>query len=304
MGSDRRLRMVEGEAVIDGHRWRYSVSNNLDAPLWALNLHGFFAGGGVYWRESTRLAARLGLRVVNPSMPGFGGSEPLPWEKLNMRTFAGGLLSLLDHLGAPAALVLGHSMGGAVAVQLAHDAPDRVLGIVYRDGVATSSWKERHGLISRILGPFLPDVGMTVEILVGLALDMPDLAWSKITSLAVTAAPDIRLNARSLSGTVPVGAMLLACDYTPVAEAVARRGDVPILPMWGRWDRVVPVSTGREFSELIGQPLQWVLGGHSWMIPRPASQLDVLRRSEAGKAFLERVRERAGRRGHSTARLA
>jgi pimeloyl-ACP methyl ester carboxylesterase len=191
-----------------------------------------------------------------------------------------------------------------VAVQLAHDAPDRVLGIVYRDGVATSSWKERHGLISRILSPFLPDVGMTVEILVGLALDMPDLAWSKITSLAVTAAPDIRLNARSLSGTVPVGAMLLACDYTPVAEAVARRGDVPILPMWGRWDRVVPVSTGREFSELIGQPLQWVLGGHSWMIPRPASQLDVLRRSEAGKAFLERVRERAGRRGHSTARLA
>jgi len=78
-----------------------------------------------------------------------------------------------------------------------------------------------------------------------------------------------------------------------MVEQVARRGDVPVLPMWGRFDRIVPASTGREFAEIMGEKVQWVMGGHSWMIPRPAIQLDVLRQSDAGNEFLERTRERA-----------
>src|SRR5439155_7011797 len=67
--ASRPVRMVDGAVTIDGLDWRYSVSDNLEARTWALNLHGFFAGGGVYWRESTPLAARLGLRGVNPHSP-------------------------------------------------------------------------------------------------------------------------------------------------------------------------------------------------------------------------------------------
>jgi len=130
--------MVDGEAIIEGRRWRYSVSDNLDASTWAINVHGFMDGGGIYWRESARLAAKLGLRVINPNLPGFSGSDPLPWDDLRMASFARGLAALLDHLGAMNALVLGHSMGGAVAMQFAHDFPERTLGVVYRDGVATS----------------------------------------------------------------------------------------------------------------------------------------------------------------------
>ena len=285
--------MVDGQVAIDGRVWRYSVSDNLDATTWAVNIHGFFAGGGVYWRESARLAGRLGLRVINPNLPGFSGSEPLPWEELRMANFAKGLGQLLDHLGAPAAVVLGHSMGGAMAMQFAHDYPERTLGVIYRDGVAPSSWKERKGIMYRLLQPFAPDVGMALDLAAAFATDLPDLAMSRLTSLAITAAPDIRLNARSLTSTIPVGAMLLACDFTGEASEVAARGEVPVLPMWGRFDRIVPASTGREFGELMGEDVHWVLGGHSWMIARPAIQLDVLRKSDAGAAFLERVHERA-----------
>jgi pimeloyl-ACP methyl ester carboxylesterase len=289
----RDVRMVDGQVEIDGLHWRYSVSDNLEASTWALNLHGYMAGGGVYWRESTRLAARLGLRVVNPNLPGFGGSEPLPWERVRMTSFADGLAALLDHLGAPAALVLGHSMGGAVALQFAHDYPERTLGVIYRDGVSTASWKRRHSVLTRIWEPVLPDVGMALDLLAAFATDLPDLAVSRITSMVATAAPDLRLNARSLSGTLPVGAMLLACDYTSIAEEVAAAGAVPILPMWGRYDRIVPPATGREFASIVGEDVWWVLGGHSWMIPRPATQLDVLRYTSRGERFLDRVDERA-----------
>jgi hypothetical protein len=87
--------------------------------------------------------------------------------------------------------------------------------------------------------------------------------------------------------------MLLACDVTPVTEEVAAVGDIPTLPMWGRFDRLVPPNTGREFGEIVGEKVHWIIGGHSWMVPRPAIQLDTLRDTDDGKAFLERVQERA-----------
>jgi pimeloyl-ACP methyl ester carboxylesterase len=285
--------MVDGEATIDGLRWRYSVSDNLDASTWALNFHGFMAGGGIYWRESARLAAKLGLRVINPNLPAFSGSDPLPWDDLRMASFARGLAGLLDHLGASTALVLGHSMGGAVAMQFAHDFPDRTLGVIYRDGVATSSWKKRRGLFTHLLGPIVPDLGTALDFLTAFATDLPDLAVSRLTSLAATAAPDIRLNARAFTNTLPVGAMLMACDYTAMAAAVGESGEIPILPMHGRFDRLVPPSTGREFGELVGREVWWILGGHSWMIARPATQLNVLRDTERGEEFMAEVWERA-----------
>ena len=113
--------------------------------------------------------------------------------------------------------------------------------------------------------------------------------------MAATAAPDIRLNARAFANTLPVGAMLMACDYTAMAAAVGDAGEIPILPMHGRFDRLVPPATGREFGELVGREVWWIVGGHSWMIPRPASQLNVLRDTERGEAFMEEVRDRARR---------
>ena len=210
-----------------------------------------------------------------------------------MSSFARGLAGLLDHLGAPTALVLGHSMGGAVAVQFAHDYPERTLGVIYRDGVATSSWKHRRGLFTLLLGPVVPDLGTAFDFLTAFAADLPDLAISRMTSLAATAAPDIRLNARAFANTLPVGAMLMACDFTDAAAAVGAGGDIPILPMHGRFDRLVPPATGREFAELVGQDVWWILGGHSWMIARPATQLNVLRDTERGEAFMQEVRDRA-----------
>jgi len=285
--------MVDGEATIEGRRWRYSVSDNLDASTWAVNVHGFMAGGGIYWRESARLAGKLGLRVINPNLPGFSGSDPLPWEELRMGSFARGLAGLLDHLGASSALLLGHSMGGAVAMQFAHDYPDRTLGVIYRDGVSTSSWKRRRGVFTLLLKPIVPDLGTALDFLTAFAADLPDLALSRMTSLVATAAPDIRINVRDFANTLPVGAMLMACDFTSVAATVGAAGDIPILPMHGRFDRLVPPATGREFGELVGRDIWWILGGHSWMIARPASQLNVLRDSERGEAFMEEVRDRA-----------
>jgi pimeloyl-ACP methyl ester carboxylesterase len=93
------------------------------APL--LLVHG--AGGThLHWPEALR---RLpGRRVIAVDLPGHGASPP-PGERAIL-AYARRLVDLLDDLGIDRAAVGGHSMGGAIAVTLALEAPDRIEGLL------------------------------------------------------------------------------------------------------------------------------------------------------------------------------
>ncbi|HMK62204.1 MAG TPA: alpha/beta fold hydrolase [Acidimicrobiales bacterium] len=293
--------MVPDRVVIDSRRMRFAVSGNEDAagpegpgtpPVWAVNVHGYFAGGGMYWRESAHLAATFGWRVLNPSLPGFAGSDPLPWEQVNIHQITDQLVQLLDHVGAVQAIMLGHSMGGAVAVEFAARHPERALGIVYRDGAATPAWRDRRGPIVRLLGPMLPDVASVGDLMMSAVLDIPDLLIGRrLASTMRGLWPDARRNIRSMNRTLPVGAMLMAIDLRAELQQVVAEG-IPLLGVWGCFDRICNPATAAEFTELTGRPVQWVPGGHSWMLPRPQGQADVLRYLPSGRAFLAEVAER------------
>jgi pimeloyl-ACP methyl ester carboxylesterase len=294
----RPVRMVADKLVIDGRGLRFAVSDNYDAcgpegpasaPIWAVNVHGYFAGGGMYWRESSHLAHALGWRVLNPSLPGFGGSDPLPWEQVNLREISRQIVELLDHVGAERVVLFGHSMGGAVAVRFAHDHPERTLGVVYRDGVATPAWKKRRGILVTLLSPVMPDVAGIADLLVAACLDTPDLLIGRRLSSTLRGLwPDARRNLRAMGRTLPVGAMLMSIDMRPELKALVDKG-IPFLPVWGCFDRIVNANTAAEVSELVGRDIVWVPGGHSWMLPRPGGQVDVLRHLAPGKVFLEEM---------------
>jgi pimeloyl-ACP methyl ester carboxylesterase len=293
--------MIPHKLMVDGRRVRYAMSDNEGAhgpegegsePVWAVNLHGYFAGGGMYWRESCHIAEALDWRVLNPSLPGFAGSDPLPWERVTIGEIADDIGHLLDHVGAERAVLLGHSMGGAVAVQFADAHPDRVLGIVYRDGVATPGWKHRRGVIVSLLAPVLPDMAGVADLLMAAILDTPDLLIGRrLASTLRGLWPDERRNLRSMGRALPVGSMLMAMDLRPEVERVVAAG-VPILPVWGCFDRIVSPDTAREFADLTGIEIVWVPGGHSWMLPRPQGQVDILRHLPRGREFVADVVER------------
>jgi pimeloyl-ACP methyl ester carboxylesterase len=295
--------MIPHMLVVDGRRVRYAMSDNVGAhgpegpgsePIWAVNLHGYFAGGGMYWRESSNLAEALGWRVLNPSLPGFAGSDPLPWERVTIGEIANVVGHLLDEVGAQRAVLIGHSMGGAVAVQFADAHPERVLGIIYRDGAATPGWKQRRGMLVSLLAPVLPDMAGVADLLMAAVLDTPDLfIGRRLASTLRGLWPDARRNLRSMGRTLPVGSMLMAMDLRPEVERIVNRG-MPILPVWGCFDRIVSPDTAREFAQLTGIDIVWVPGGHSWMLPRPQGQVDILRHLRRGREFVADV---IGRRG-------
>jgi pimeloyl-ACP methyl ester carboxylesterase len=282
---------------VDGRRLRYRVTDNVEsATTWAMSLHGYFAGGSMYARESEQLAARLGWRVVNPSLPGFGGSDPLPSGEVRIERLADELARVREHVGIERMVLLGHSMGAALAMHVTATAPDDVLGVVYRDGVATPSWQRRRGAASLLLSGALPDVAPLADMMTAATLDLPDLLVGHALATVRSILPDLRHNVRTFARSQPIAAMLMRLDLTDDVRRV-REHAVPVLAEWGCFDRLVPSSTALEFAEVAGMDVHWVPGGHSWMLARPSGQADVLTQMPWGRRFVDEVAQRAAALG-------
>jgi 3-oxoadipate enol-lactonase len=90
-------------------------------------VHGHPFNRGMWAPQADSLARDF--RVVAPDLPGYGASPPRG-ARITMRELADAVLELVDGLGIARATVVGLSMGGLVAMELALARPDRVDGLV------------------------------------------------------------------------------------------------------------------------------------------------------------------------------
>ena len=139
-----------------------------------MNIHGYFAGGGISWRESARLAEQLGWRVINPSLPGFGGSDSLDWNDVSMEILANQVMAVIDHVEAGPLVVLGHSMGRRRRTIRPRPPPAHAGAHLSRRGQHTGL-EGRHGVVSSVLAPFAPNIAPMVDLATAAVSDMPDL---------------------------------------------------------------------------------------------------------------------------------
>ena len=285
---------------LGGRNFRYRVTDNVNAhgpdgpgsePVWLINIHGYFAGGSMYARESEALAERFGWRVVNPSLPAFGGSDSLEMNDTSLEALTDHVEIVRRELGITRCVVMGHSMGGAVAIGFASLYPADVLAVIYRDGIATPEWSVRRGLTARILSPVLPDVAPIADLMTAVMMDAPDLLVGHMFTTIRALLPDLRSNVKTVARSAPVATMLLELDLTERVRAVAERG-IPILPLWGCFDRVVTNDAADGFARASGSEIQWVPGGHSWMLARPGGVRDILTHVPRGQEFLRTIESR------------
>lgn len=107
-----------------GARLFYSVEGN-GTPV--ILLHGS-AATGAQWKPLVRHLAKR-WKVVVPDLPGYGNSQaPVMKDGTGFEAYALAILDLIEHLGGRAHVV-GHSMGGAVAMRLAIGAPESILSL-------------------------------------------------------------------------------------------------------------------------------------------------------------------------------
>src|SRR4051812_14011138 len=103
-----------------------------------LYVHGL---GGCWqnWLENPPATAAAGYRAIALDLPGFGRSE-MPDEPITITGYARLLDDFCDALGLVHAAVVGNSMGGFVAAEMAIRHPERVerLTLVDAAGVSTA----------------------------------------------------------------------------------------------------------------------------------------------------------------------
>ena len=118
----------EGFAGADGFHIRYMEAGK-GIPL--VHLHG---AGGLRLNPSHDLLARK-FRVIAFEMPGFGASAENT-RTTNMQELAATMAKAVSALGLDRFNLMGTSFGGKVALWLAVDAPERVLGLVLESPAA------------------------------------------------------------------------------------------------------------------------------------------------------------------------
>jgi len=205
-------------------------------------------------------------RVVAPDLRGRGASGHLP-EPFGMVAHARDLVAVLDHLGAPRAIVAGHSMGAFVAVQMAADHADRVERIVLIDGglaIAVPQTTDVDAMIVAVIGPAMQRLSMTFESAdayrefwkkhPAFATDWSDVMEAAVDYDLVGQAPELRSSV-SIDAVRADGGDALVDDRV---QNALPRSTCPIELLWaerGMLDEVPGLYTDASiapFREMVG----------------------------------------------------
>ncbi|MBB3601108.1 pimeloyl-ACP methyl ester carboxylesterase [Mycolicibacterium sp. BK556] len=231
-------------------------------------LHGM-AASWQWWLENIPALAQH-HRVIAVDLPGCGHSEPLP-APAEISTHAGTVLNLLAQLGIDEATVVGHSMGGLVAIAMAGAATDRVRGLILVDAGGVPMTPRRLALILWFLrlGAAVLQRGPVRRALV---------RSPRFRRLALRAGfrnPDT-LSPELAAELMPVFAGPGFVDSVAASGRAARATvpaslECPVLIIWGERDVIAPVRCAQDMHDAVRDSELVVIRdvGHSQMIESP-----------------------------------
>ncbi|HEY7829929.1 MAG TPA: alpha/beta hydrolase [Solirubrobacteraceae bacterium] len=216
-------------------------------------------------------------RVMALDLPGFGHSE-MPAEKITISLYARVLDQVMDALGMGAAAVVGNSMGGFVAAEMAIAFPQRVERLVLAAPAGISSYNNPVALRGarwiRRMGPLL-----AIQTGWGAAHADALTRWSKLRDLTL-GVPVLypgrlprELAAEQLRGAGKPGFMQ-ALEANLNYDFRHRLPEIvcPTLVVWGDRDRLITVRDADVYTELIPDARKVIFAdtGHAPMLERPA----------------------------------
>lgn len=210
-------------------------------------LHG--SGPGVSasanWRLTIPALAET-RRVIAPDLLGFGRTETNHPPAVDLRAWVRQIVELADALGLGRFDVVGNSMGGAIALALAVQHPDRVRRIVTMGSVGVPF--PITTALDAVWG-YVPDLDRMRELVRLFTWDEAYARDEELVRLRYEASLEPSARARYEAMFRPPRQR--AVDAAVVPEAGLRALPHPVLLIHGRDDRVVPLDTSLRLAELL-----------------------------------------------------
>ena len=257
---DLRSRLLSGFPVTER---RLSLNNLSTAVLEGGNgspivlLHGPAAYAAQWRRVIPNLVTTH--RVIAPDLPGHGASDSID-RVPDLEFVSGWLDDLIECTCDVRPVVVGHTLGGAMAARFASQRGDRIAALVLADALGLSTFQPAPGFGSAMheyLSSPTPKThdGLWRQCMFDLTSVQKHLGeeWEAIKAydLDRIQAPG-RLS--SLRGLMEQFGM-----FAIPADVLARIA-VPTTLIWGREDRATPLTVAQETSDRFGWPLHVIEG--------------------------------------------
>jgi pimeloyl-ACP methyl ester carboxylesterase len=223
-------------------------------------LHG--AGPGVSAWSNWRLvmpAFAQRFWVAAPDIVGFGATARPADVVYGVATWTAHVIGFLDALGIERAALVGNSMGGRVALELARQHPDRVTKLVLMGSGGIKRPQPTEGL--RRLRGYEPSLANMRELVRDYFLYDPDFLPEDAIEARYDAsiAPGTQEAFRAMFHDPRHAASDMSMDQDEIAKVSART-----LIIHGREDKIVPMANSLRLLELIDDARLHVFGrcGH------------------------------------------
>jgi pimeloyl-ACP methyl ester carboxylesterase len=199
------------------------------------------------------------LRLVALDLPGHGQSNPAPGTSVD--DYAATVADFVDALETGPAVIVGHSLGGSIAIALAARRPDLVRGLVLIASCVKLPLVDSVGerLVAYLPGPLRRLVFFSMVKKVLFAPGAPDDAVTVTMQELRSCRPETMVNDVRAAR---------AMDLTEQASGL----EVPTLVLAGSHDRLTPPALAERLSALIRGSRLRIVDGAGHMVPLEAPQ--------------------------------
>lgn len=227
------------------------IEAGLEHSQTILLVHGLGQNGFTDWASVIPELARQ-YHVLALDLPGFGYSDA-PAGKYSPTHYARVLSTLLTRHAKGRAIVIGHSMGGAVALRLAASRPELLSRLILVDaaGILHRTAFTKHSITGRL------GSGQTSGTLRGLLERVRDFSDSTIERVFGLPDPgrllgiseELWAGAFSGQANANAAAALVEEDFSNAATGMP----LPTWLIWGEADPVAPLRTGQMLARRLPQ---------------------------------------------------